>query len=71
MLQSNEYDSLDRQTKHTFGNNSIETKYDEYGQKYMDVVKLGSDTLTYLYSPTNDSKRELKTIMIDNYYENN
>ncbi len=71
-LETNVYDSLDRQTKHTFGNNTHETRYNAFGNVSTDTIKFNNsetDKLVYSYTYTDDSARELKTISVSDYTE--
>lgn len=54
-----EYDSLGRQTKHTYGANSTTDVYDEYSQTKTRTSVCGTDTATYAYTYGSDSRRAL------------
>ncbi len=71
-LETNVYDSLDRQTKHAFGNNTHETSYDVFGNVSTDTIKFDNsdtDKLVYSYTYTDDSERELGAISLGGFTE--
>ena len=74
VLESNEYDDYDRQTKHTFGVHVHETEYNGYGQTSKDTIKFGNDAedkLEYVYAYDDEkASRLLAGITVGGFSEN-
>ena len=69
-LEMFEYDDLDRQTKHTFGTNTHEVQYNDYGQVAKDIIRLSSTILEYTYSYRENAARTLNGMSVWGYTEN-
>ena len=74
VLESNEYDDYDRQTKHTFGVHVHETGYNGYGQTSKDTIKFGNDAedkLEYVYAYDDEkASQPLAGITVGGFSEN-
>ena len=71
-LESYEYDTLDRQKKHTFCGHTHETEYGDYGEVKKEVIEYnGSETdkTEYTYSYSEDSERRRTGQTADGYTE--
>lgn len=68
-LEKFDYDDLDRQTKHTFGANTHEVEYDDYGQVAKEIIKIPVTTLEYTYSYRDTAARTLSEMSVWSYTE--